>query len=160
MFRLSPPPSFGHFSGFRCGFSHSIVHNLTHDFSSNLKCSSAKYEHETVIVENEYPHSAINLVSNANHRIYHGNETDRHSDDYVTPISSPRLQQQQQQQPPATPQKQSNVANNSMTQTTPTNGATLPQPTVPMPAVSPNSTQNQVSAKRHIRFYCFVPGPH
>lgn len=107
----------------------------------NSKCSpAAKYEHETVIVENEYPHSAINLVSNANHRIYHGNETDRHSDDYVTPISSPRLQQQQQQQPPATPQKLSNANNNLMTQTTPT-GVTLPQPTVPMPAVSPNSTQ-------------------
>lgn len=139
-------------------FSH-ILYDLIVGFSPIRNCSSAKYEHETVIVENEYPHSAINLVSNANHRIHHGNETDRHSDDYVTPISSPRLQQQQQQQPPATPQKLSNAANNSMTQTTPT-GVTLPQPTVPMPAVSPNSTQNQVSATRRILSSCFVLGPH
>lgn len=123
-------------------------------FASNSTFSSAKYEHETVIVENEYPHSAINLVSNANHRIYHGNETDRHSDDYVTPISSPRLQQPQQQ-PPATPQKISNATNNLMTQTTPT-GVTLPQPTVPMPAVSPNSTQNQVSLKVYKYFCIFI----
>lgn len=100
---------------------------------------SQKYGHETVIVENEYPHSAINLVSNTNHRIYHGNETDRHSDEYVTPISSPRLQQQ-----PATPQKLSNSISISTTQS-PT-GTSLPQPTVPMPAVSPNSTQNQVNS--------------
>lgn len=94
-----------------------------------------KYEHETVIVENEYPHSAINLVSNTNHRIYHGNETDRHSDEYVTPISSPRLQQH-----PAAPQKLSNPINNI----SPT-GVSMSQTTVPLPAVSPNSTQNQVS---------------
>lgn len=108
--------------------------------------SAAKYEHETVIVENEYPHSAINLVSNASHRIFHGNETDRHSDEYVTPIGSPRLQQQQPQQP-STPQKSSTTTNNSMTQTTPTVSG-IPLPTaVPMPAVSPNSAQqNQVSS--------------
>lgn len=96
--------------------------------------SPVKYEHETVIVENEYPHSAINLVSNSNHRIYHSNEIDRHSDEYVTPISSPRLQQQ-----PSAPQKLSNSINNSIAQS-PT-GISLSQQTVPLPAVSP---QNQV----------------
>lgn len=110
-------------------------------FSLLLFNSHPKYEHETVIVENEYPHSAINLVSNTNHRIYHGNDTDRHSDEYVTPISSPRLQQQ-----PAAPQKLSNSISISTVQS-PT-GVPLPQPTtVPMPAVSPNSTQNQVSSQ-------------
>ncbi|XP_031637381.1 putative uncharacterized protein DDB_G0277255 [Contarinia nasturtii] len=99
--------------------------------------STAKYEHETVIVENEYPHSAINLVSNSNHRIYHGNDIDRHSDEYVTPISSPRLQQQ-----PAAPQKLLNSNNNS-TANSPTD-ISLSQPTVPLSSASPNSTQNQV----------------
>ncbi|XP_055324165.1 DEP domain-containing protein DDB_G0279099 isoform X2 [Sitodiplosis mosellana] len=94
--------------------------------------SPAKYEHETVIVENEYPHSAINLVSNTNHRIYHGNETDRHSDEYVTPISSPKLQQQ-----PAAPQKLSTSTAQSPS------GISLSQSTVPLPLVSPNSAQNQ-----------------
>lgn len=107
------------------------------NFSSDF-ISPAKYEHETVIVENEYPHSAINLVSNTNHRIYHGNESDRHSDEYVTPISSPRLQQQ-----PAAPQKLSNSINNSTAQSP--NGISLSQSTVPLPSVSPNSAQNQVS---------------
>lgn len=114
--------------------------------------SSAKYEHETVIVENEYPHSAINLVSNASHRIYHGNETDRHSDDYATPISSPRLQQQQ---PPAPPQKLPNTNNTSMTQITPT-GITLSQSTVPLPAVSPNLTQNQAKPANSVPYDPFI----
>lgn len=100
-----------------------------------------------MIVENEYPHSAINLIANASHRIYHANETDRHSDEYTTPISSPRLQQQHQQ-PTVLPQKLTNTTNaTSMTQAPPT-GITLTQPTVPLPAVSPtNSTQNQVSSQ-------------
>lgn len=66
--------------------------------------SNINYEtHETVIVENEYPHATITLSDNGTQHIYHSNDIDRHSDDYVTPISSPRIQQQ-----PATPHKTSN----------------------------------------------------
>lgn len=67
---------------------------MTTAFSSSL-CSPCKYEHETVIVENEYPHANITLSSNH----FPHNDIDRH-DDYVTPKSSPRQPQQ-----PATPQK-------------------------------------------------------
>lgn len=60
---------------------------LHQDYGNSIKFA----DHETVIVENEYTH-----ISSHHHNVY---DVDR-SDDYVTPMSSPRHQQL-----PSTPQK-------------------------------------------------------
>lgn len=98
--------------------------------------SNVNYEHETVIVENEYPHATITLGDNGSQHIYHSNDIDRHSDDYVTPISSPRIQQQ-----PITPQKAPNASNNLTAQSPTVVPAT--QSAVITSEHSPNGAQQQ-----------------
>lgn len=96
-----------------------------------------EYEHSTVIVEND-------SLAMSNHYIQVGND-DRHSDEYVTPISSPRQQSQ-----PSAPQKSVTLnANASGPMKTPpiiTMAQTATSNTVPAPSHSPNAShQNPVS---------------
>lgn len=119
------------------------IYRLIHLNSFLVNSSSPiKYEHETVIVENEYPHSATHITTASNHHIYTGNDTDRHSEEYITPISSPRLQHQ-----PSAPQKLPNSINNTVVKT---QSATITMTqssinTVPISSISPNTAQqNQV----------------
>lgn len=80
----------------------------------------------------------MTLANNTNHHIHHCNEIDRHSDEYITPISSPRLQQQ-----PAAPQKLSNPIN-LIAQSPSTVTISQPSNSVPVPSVSPSPASNQV----------------
>lgn len=95
--------------------------------------SSAKYEHGTVIVENEHSHAKVAMTS---HHIQMASDDDRHADEYITPISSPRLQSH-----PSAPQKLSSP-NHASLKTPPVitmtqSGAVT---TVPVPPHSPNSS--------------------
>lgn len=95
--------------------------------------ASAKYEHGTVIVENEHSHARASMA--AGHYMQAGDD-DRHADEYVTPMGSPRLQSH-----PAAPQKLSSP-NHGALKTPPVIAMTQsgPMATGPAPPLSPNSS--------------------
>lgn len=109
-----------------------------HAIPMSSQYTTNEYEHSTVIVENEQS------MTMSNHYIQVGND-DRHSDEYVTPISSPRQQSQ-----PSAPQKSGTLnANPSGPMKTPpiiTMAQTAASNSVPAPALSPNASHpNPVS---------------
>lgn len=95
--------------------------------------TTAKYEHGTVIVENEHSHAKITM--NSHHIQMTSSDDDRHADEYITPISSPRLQSH-----PSAPQKLSSP-NHAALKTPPV--ITMTQSgTVPPAPHSPNSSHS------------------